>query len=139
MPDLSNESLLIEFDKLKQKAKRNSIFLILLVLLFVFCAIYFTRGSSSREIKDLQKENKLLKEQFSELKQQFSTDSAANAAVAEQIGQMRGEREILMTAINNTTYLLGKFKPLYEKVNNYQSVPANDSLSGLFNKRFTYK
>lgn len=140
MADLSNEGIEIQLQKLKAFYRRNSIIIIAVIIIIVLVVVnlYFKSSSTNSTIKDLTKENKELKKEQAEMKEKFTADSLAHVEVQNQIDVMRQERELLMNSINNTTYMLSKFKPQYEKVNNYKSVPANDSLTGIFNRVFDY-
>lgn len=140
MADLSNEGLELQLQKLKAFYRRNSIIVIAIaaIIIFVVVKLYFKSSSTNDTIKELTKENKELRKEQKEMKERFTADSLQNVEVQNEIATMRQERELLMTSINNTTYLLTKYKPQYEKVNTYKSVPANDTLSQLFNRVFSY-
>lgn len=133
-----NKTLQTRFNSIKTIVKNNSI-TILFVLLVVLSGFVFLKGrNTSGTIKDLQKENKILKKQMDSLNTAYTFDSASRAQVFIEQEFARTEREATRNEIKDfVTQQLNKYRILYAKNPTYTNIHA-DSLTKLFNERFNY-
>jgi Na+-transporting NADH:ubiquinone oxidoreductase subunit NqrC len=135
---MDNTTIQTKFNSFKTILKNNSI-TILFVLVVVIAGFVFMKGrNTSRAIKDLQKENKMLMKQMDSLNTAYSFDSIARANVFVEQEYARTERENARKEIRDfVTQQLNKYKNLYDKNPTYTDV-NDDSLTKLFNNRFDY-